>query len=203
MRDAVVLGVLGALSAGCGSYRSDYVPPQDGRARVLWKDDSVVASLPALIPGCAAVLFGDKPESPGPSSSGSSGAVFSRQTVIVVPRVRPPFPYLSRATPQGAPIHRVAAKPGPARSSGGAGRSGGVTQGGGGGGMGSGSGELMVVLAVITLTTLPVVTIGLALGRPEPEEEVARGIDAVNDYNEAVRTTGWPCGIAVAAGVEP
>ena len=46
----VVTLALGVLS-GCG-YKSDYKPPNDGRARGVWDDDKLVITMPATLPRC-------------------------------------------------------------------------------------------------------------------------------------------------------
>src|SRR5262249_37076431 len=54
---------LALAESGCASYTSDYVPPDDGRARVLFRDTKAMASLPAATGACFRELE-DHPEGP-------------------------------------------------------------------------------------------------------------------------------------------
>ncbi|MDI1482510.1 hypothetical protein [Polyangium sp. y55x31] len=204
-----VAGSLGILS-GCGSYTSDYVPPQDGRARVLWDDDHVVASMPSEIskPNCSEAVR-NLPADPKEYSTyygGSTGVVYYRPWI----RIRPaPLIIVSSGGASNAPrtISRAPADPTVGGSSGGSsgsfsgpGGGGGVKGGGGksggGGGGGGGGGDLgkaAVVLAVVALLTLPIITLSLGLSRPEPEGDVANAIDEVNAYNDLARLPDSPC----------
>ncbi|MDI3291101.1 hypothetical protein [Polyangium sp. 15x6] len=202
-----VAGSLGILS-GCGSYTSDYVPPQDGRARVLWDDDRVVASLPSEVsgPGCSEAIR-NLPADPGQYSTyygGSTGVVYYRPWIIVR---RAPVVIVGSGGGSSATrtIHRTPAAPTVGGSSAsisgpGGGKSGGGKSGGGGGGGGGGGdlGKAAVVLAVVALLTLPIITLSLGLTRPEPEGDVANAIDEVNAYNDLARLPGSPCAVAPA-----
>jgi hypothetical protein len=157
--------VLTMCLAGC-SYTSDYVPPKDGRARAIWKDDKVVVAAPADLPDCA------KDEQPPkgyrydvpldehgyyyPPSSNTHVHV----GVIIVGR--PPVFFLP-------------------------GSGGGIPSLGNLGGGGKGSEYVFVALAVGAIVAFPFIAMGLALGHPEPEEEVAAGIDEVNAFNDKSR----------------
>lgn len=205
-----VAGSLGILS-GCGSYTSDYVPPKDGRARVVWVDDRAVASLPseALGPGCSEAVR-NMPADPAQYSTyygGSSGVVYYRPWI----RVRPaPLIIVSSGGASNAPrsVHRTPAAATVGGSSGGgsgsisgpggssSGKSGG--SGGGGGGGGGDLGKAAVVLAVVALLTLPIITLSLGLSRPEPEGDVANAIDDVNAYNDLARLPDSPCTVVPA-----
>ncbi|MDC3958394.1 hypothetical protein [Polyangium jinanense] len=210
-----VAGSLGILS-GCGSYTSDYVPPKDGRARVLWDDDRVVASLPSEVSGrgCSEAIR-NLPADPAQYSTyygGSTGVVYYRPWIIVRPA--PVVIVGSGGGVSNAPrtIHRTPADAtvrspsgggsgsisGPG-GGGGGGKSGGSSGGGGGGGGGGGDwGKAAVVVAVVALLTLPIITLSLGLTRPEPEGDVANAIDEVNAYNDLARLPGSPCAVEPA-----
>jgi hypothetical protein len=161
----LLAGVLAGLSvAGC-SYTSEYVPPQDGRARPIWVDDAVQVAAPADLPEC--VTREQPPEgytytvpqdqdgyyySPGP---GPSGHVHVHVGVVIIGRP----PLLFAPTPGFNP----------------------------GSISGDGGKYLAVGLAVGAIIAFPFIAMGLALGHPEPEEEVAGSIDALNTWNDQAR----------------
>ncbi|MDI1430376.1 hypothetical protein [Polyangium sorediatum] len=204
----LAVGSLGIL-AGCGSYTSDYVPPQDGRARVLWQDDHVVASLPSEISGinCSEAVR-NLPAEPQQYSSyygGSTGVVYYRPWIVVRPS---PLVIVGsgsgsttpRAIPRTAATPSVASSGGSSSISGGGG--GGKSSGGGGGGGGGDLGKAAVVLAVVALLTLPIITLSLGFTRPEPEADVASAIDEVNAYNDLARLPDSPCAARPAGGLQ-
>ncbi|WP_281326706.1 hypothetical protein [Polyangium sp. 6x1] len=208
-----VAGSLGIL-AGCGSYTSDYVPPQDGRARVVWDDDRAVAFLPseASARDCSEAVR-NLPADPGQYSTyygGSTGVVYYRPWIIVRPA---PVVIVGSSGASNAPraIHRTPASATASSSSGGGGGSisgpsgsGGSKSGGGGGGGGGGGdlGKAAVVVAVVALVALPIITLSLGLTRPEPEKEVADAIDDVNAYNDLARLPGSPCAVDPAGAAQ-
>ncbi len=185
------------LAMGCGNYTSNYSPPKDGRARAVWFEDRVIASLPAdAQSGDCRQAISEVQTDPGYYRTyygGSPNIIIWRPWVIVT----------------GTGSSRVAASPTtvsrrPATGSvkspggGGGGSVGNIGSGGGSSGGGSGGGgdigKAAVVLVVIALLTLPIITLGLGLGRPEPSKEVAEQIDEVNAYNDLARLNGSPCG---------
>ncbi|MFO0755557.1 MAG: hypothetical protein U0359_03650 [Byssovorax sp.] len=186
-----------ALLSGCGEYTSDYRPPQDGRARVLWNDKGVFAAVPqgAVSRECLAAMD-DAMERPDAYFRGYS-PVRSGVRVYWVPSVivGPPVPVIHHAS---GPLHpiRHAATP---TASGGGSFFGSGGSGGSGGGGDSGK-AIAVVAAVVVLLALPAVTLGLAAGRPEPEKSVALAIDEVNAYNDLARYPGTPCSPEVTGG---
>lgn len=203
-RGPLLLVGAAALLFGCGNYTSDYVPPNDGRARAVWKEDRVVASIPANAAADCSDAISDVTGDPGRyvSSYGGSRTVVIWQPWIVVHHHHHPLP-----PPPGSPgVVRHPAHP----SSGGGGGSIGSVSGGGGGGKsgggggssgGGGGGDLgkaAVVLAVVALIALPIITLGLGLGRPEPNE-VAGEIDQVNAYNDLARLPNSPCLVGAGA----
>lgn len=191
--------VAAMLTTGCGSYTSEYVPPKDGRARVVWQDDRVVASMPdrANSAGCTEAV-NEVQSDPGVYRTyygGSPSIIIWRPWVIVTSTnrgstsMRPRTP----ASPTGI------SKGGGSGGGGSLGSLGSGSSGGGGGGGGGDIGKAAVVLVVVAMLTLPFITLGLGLSRPEPEETVSREIDKVNAFNDLARLSDSPCGAAVGA----
>jgi hypothetical protein len=204
---ALAAASLAALS-GCGSYISDYVPPDDGRARAVWRDGKVEMEGADLSGACAAEI-GYETNEPPPTYTGGSTVrvhggfwvpVYFGPRIVVVRRGVAPSPPRYRAT-------RVTTLSGGGGSSGGGSGVGSVSGGGGGGGSkfsgggsssgggggGSDIGKGAVVLAVVALIALPAIALGLSLGRTEAEKQTALTIDRVNAYNDLARTPGSPC----------
>jgi hypothetical protein len=186
------------LAMGCGNYTSNYSPPKDGRARAVWQEDRVVASLPAdAQSGECRQAVSEVQTDPGYYRTyygGSPNIIIWRPWVIVTgtgsSRVA--------ASPTVSRVPATGSVKSPSRGGGGRGSSvgsGGGSSGGSSGGGGNGDlGKAAVVLVVVALLTLPIITLGLGLGRPEPSKEVAEQIDAVNAYNDLARLNGSPCG---------
>lgn len=169
-------------TAGC-SYTSDYVPPKDGRARAIWRDDKAVVAAPAELPDCATK---DQPPEGYRYDVpvDGSGYYYAPATtghvhvgVIVIGRPPLIFPHLP-----------------------------GVDVGGsssiGSGGSTSGGEYLVVVLAVGAIVAFPFIAMGLAMGHPEPEEEVAAAFDEVNAYNDQARERLARCAAWYQRGAE-
>lgn len=192
--------VAAILTTGCGNYRSDYIPPQDGRARAVWQEDRVVASLPAGAQGDCSVAVGQVQDNPTMYRTyyGGSPTIVVWQPWVVVRSSN------SSYRPSSAP--RTAANPTAVRPGGGSGGGSGGSFGSGGssgssgGGSGGGGdlGKAAVVLVVVAIMTLPIINVALGLGRPEPSKQVAQEIDAVNAYNDLSRLEGSPCSAAEA-----
>jgi hypothetical protein len=165
-RSLVLVGAI--LLGGCG-YRSAYVPPPDGRARMVWASGKLVAQMP---PSGVQLCYRE----PGPGGTapatppiwGWPGAPPNRppggRGVVWVPYVGPPSP--------GRPSGYVSES-----------RSGGES---------SGKGEAVGV-AVAILVVMPLVTAGLALDPPGIDSKVAGAIDDVNWYNDSMRRAAVPC----------
>jgi hypothetical protein len=165
--------VAAMLATGCGSYTSEYVPPKDGRARAVWHDDRVVASMPdgANRAGCSEAITEVQADPIRYRTYyGGSPSIIIWQPWVVVrssnrgsTSMRPRTP----AAPTGI------SKGGSSGGGGGVGSIGSGSSGSSGGGGGGGGGDIgkaAVVLVVVAMLTLPFITLGLGLSRPEPEE---------------------------------
>ncbi|MCK6586604.1 MAG: hypothetical protein HUU21_25830 [Polyangiaceae bacterium] len=197
---ALAVASLAALS-GCGSYISDYVPPDDGRARAVWRDGNVEMEGADLSGACAAEIGYETNEPPPPYTGGSTVRVhggfwvpvYFGPRIVVVHRGVAPRPHyhatrVRSVSSGGSGIGSI---------SGGGGGGGKVSSGGssGGGGSSGDIGKGAVILAVVALIALPAIALGLSLGRTEAEKETALTIDRVNAYNDLARTPGSPCAI--------
>ncbi len=185
-----------ALVMGCGGYTSTYVPPADGRPRLVWTDNQPIPMMANPMPeACAAAVDGLTDGSGRVKVSGrrvagghvSGGFYVPVRTVVVVhggvgivPVPRPIVPHFS----------------GGGRGGGGIGHLG----GGGGGGSNGDLGKAAIVLVVVAIASLPFIALGLAVGRPEPEGNVAAAIDQVNAHTDLARSEGSPCDELVVAG---
>jgi hypothetical protein len=192
----VGVAALAALS-GC-TYTSRYAPPDDGRARVVWRESGVVAHLPrttsaAACAQAAEVAMDGEPFTAGATPVGVVWWVPVPPPVIVVEGGAGATGHV-RAAP-GAVPGRTAATP---RVSGGAtrGTSGGRTGGSGRsswrsgsktGGSSNGLGAAALAVAVLALVALPAITITIAATTPEDAETSSAAIDRVNAYNDVAR----------------
>lgn len=185
---------------GCGGYTSEYVPPPDGRPRVVWQDNRLVAVQSNPVPAqCASdadsLAFGysKAPEierTVRTYGSGGGGVVYwvpvHRVTVVhvggpaLVPVPRPivPIPGVG-VSGSGSGIGKI---------------------GGGGGGGGGDLGKAAIVVAVLAIAVLPFIALGLATGRPERESETAVAIDRVNAQTDLARVPGSACDELMLAG---
>jgi hypothetical protein len=191
--------VAAVLTTGCMNHTSEYVPPKDGRARAIWQEDRVVASLPsdANSTDCAVALneVRSDPVRYRTYYGGSPTIVVWRPWIVVTGTNRV----------SSGPVPRTPASPtaikGASGGSGGGigsvGSGGGGSSGGGGGGNGD-LGKAALALVVVAILALPFINLGVGLGRPEPSEQVATEIDKVNAYNDLARLSGSPCGVEVA-----
>lgn len=174
---------LALAAAGC-SYRSTYVAPPDGRARVVWGagDVPTVQMSGAELSGQCSVELHDISEHPGRP-------------------YRPAHVELNSVPPQNIYVTGGSGywSPRPIGISSGVGsvaRSGGsVARGGGGGSFGGGkdAGAIVLILAVIAAMVLPAVALGLAASMPESNGKASSAIDMVNSYNDLARLDGTPC----------
>ena len=183
----LLLPGLALLATGCGGYTSEYVPPPDGRPRLVWQDNKPVPMISNPVPPMCAAAVDDL-------ASGSSG-------VRVRGRTRGGYYAPSRTVvvvggPVFVPVPRPILVPRVSGRVGGLGSLG----GGGGGGGGGDLGKAAVVVAVLAVAVLPFIALGLAAGRPEPEKEVASAIDHANAQTDLARTEGSPCDELIVAG---
>ena len=199
---------LAFAAAGC-SYRSSYVAPADGRARVVWGpgDTPTLDLVGTLSSQCSTelsqILYPQTPRlvrsyvslQPGPFWI---PRYYGSPIVIIRPGLAPPFARFPVFVPGFGAPHL----PPPVRVSGGLVRAGGSVHVSGGsargGGSGSGNfgkeaGALVIILAVITLSVLPAVALGLAASMPESAKKTSSAIDLANAYNDLARTDGSPC----------
>ncbi len=194
--------VAAILTTGCGNYRSDYIPPQDGRARAVWQEDRVVASLPAGAQGDCSVAVGQVQDNPTMYRTyyGGSPTIVVWQPWVVVRSSNSSYRPSSSAPRTAANPTAVRPGGGSGSGSGGSFGSGGSSGSSGGGSSGGGGdlGKAAVVLVVVAIMTLPIINVALGLGRPEPSKQVAQEIDAVNAYNDLSRLEGSPCSAAEA-----
>ncbi len=162
MGPLVLAAVLGG-AVGC-SYTSDYVPPQDGRARGVWKDDGLVMVAPEELPRCAHEV---PPQPPGyVYAVPLNGAGY-----YVAPRTHTHV-HVGVVVVGPAPLH----PPVP------------FVPGGLGGSMDGESGKvILVVMAIGAIVAFPFIAMGLALGHPEDEDEVAGTVDRINEFNDEAR----------------
>ena len=202
---------------GCG-YESSYVPPSDGRARVIWnsKDSEATVSLSGggLGRDCQLALrqltgharipvensFVQLPELESASPYRLSGygqeywvpRYYGPDIVVIHPGVPPHLPRPPLFVP-AAPRPHVGAiyRGGP--SVGGGGRSSGGFRLGGGSGGGGDAGKGLAILAVVAIVVMPVISITLATVRSESEKQAAEAIDAAHALNDMLRSGGSPC----------
>src|SRR5262245_22611997 len=151
---SICLFGLALAASGCASYASDYVPPDDGRARVLFRDTKAIASLPATDGACLREIEGNPDGPPFRVRRGVGGVAF----VYWVP-LRPLHPPL---VPGGGGARGLAAPR--VHGSGGGGRvsGGGSHSGSSGGSSGNGDlGKAAVAIAVLAIAVLPVITLAI------------------------------------------
>jgi hypothetical protein len=177
-----------AALLGCTGYSSEYVPLADGRARPVYRDDTLVMEVGGRVTAACADAIAD-PRLPG---AGSGVSVRSGSSVWIPVYYGPRIVVVGGVAPSPRRAVYTGASP---NLTGVSGRPGGGSGSSGGGGLGKLDKEAIVIVAVIALVALPAITFGLALGRPEPEDQVANVIDRVNLYNDLARSPGTPCSI--------
>jgi hypothetical protein len=212
-RLVAALTALAFALAGC-SYQSTYVPPPDGRARVIWKsNDAVGMEVAGAGPTelCQQEITGVRDRAAEARRAGrayeygpSSGVAwvpryYGPPIIVVQPGLPPPFlrpplflPRLGRPLPPG---HVSISGNIGVRGSGGGGSGGGHGGGGHGGGGSSGGdlGALVVVILVIAVSVLPALALGYAASMPESAGTSSSVTDFVNAYNDLSRLPGTPC----------
>jgi hypothetical protein len=204
----IPLGVMLGPLAGC-TYSSDYVPPQDGRARAVWARDKVVASLPAAEERCIdetlAVAAG-RPEHV--RVVGTRTVVRGGPSIVIWA----PLPAGHVYTSSGPRVHhvdavRTVATPTPRPPPGGpVGRPAGggprsspqVPHGSGGSSGGADAAAIAAAAAVVVIVAMPAITLGLALSSPGDPKASAAATDRVSAYNDLARTQGSPCAPSAA-----
>lgn len=175
---------------GCGGYTSEYVPPPDGRPRLVWQDNKPVPMIANGVPAaCSAAVDGLLGGGSYPVRGRTRGGYYAPVRTVTVVNVR---------GPGFVPVPRPVLVP---RLPGGGGSIGKIGGGGGSsGGSGGDLGKAAIVVAVLAVAVLPFIALGLATGRPEPEKEVAAAIDHVNAQTDLARTEGSPCDELLVAG---
>ncbi|HEY3450819.1 MAG TPA: hypothetical protein VGK67_30965 [Myxococcales bacterium] len=211
-------GMLLALPLALAScaYASDYVVPNDDRARVLWRDGEPRAVVPARSGTCELATREASQNYAPPDSvrrcaeDGSCGQVRVDPWIFIdgVPHAHPPLFGLHASDVAVAPISPPAPAGGgvplhpgdPVPSPGGTHHAMPAPPKGGGSSSGSSSmgslgdmKELAVVVAVLAILTMPAVAIALASSRPESETGAAHAVDQVNAYNDLARSPGSAC----------
>ncbi|MEZ4452112.1 MAG: hypothetical protein R3B09_21790 [Nannocystaceae bacterium] len=185
---ARVVAVSAAMATACG-YTSSYVPPDGWRARPLYHGNEVIMVGPTELPRC--IVEGEAPEGategppPPRMAIDDNGYWGPRVGFIVIGRPLPPphWVFLSHGY--------VPLPPGPHNLF--LGSWGGALFKGSGGGGGKGAGMVAAFFAAIAVAASSGIAIGLAADPPEDSEDTARGIDAVNAYNDRARTIMSEC----------
>jgi hypothetical protein len=185
---------------GC-AYESAYVAPLDGRARLVWKGNDVVADLAGAPAGQACLeqlaawspsghlrfSSGDiKLEAPRPDRLVVSPAVAFWVPIYFGAPIIAPAPGIVPLLPQPVLFAPSLALPGVL------GRS--AVAGGAavGGGANLDLGKFAVALAVIALVVLPIVDISVAAEAPEGSRS-SEAIEQVNVFNDLARSAYTPC----------
>jgi hypothetical protein len=176
---SLLLPLAGALTLiGCG-YQSQYIPPADGRARVLWNDDHLVTNLSAFprTQECYEATWWQRhpaehrqlslaPDVWVPVYYGPDIAVITPGVAPIFSRPLLPSPSLAlaRAVTQAPPLPSMHLDK-----------------------------ELAAILMVIAIAVLPIVDVTFAALQPESDGRSADAIDEVNAYNDLARSAGNPC----------
>ncbi|MCS6914427.1 MAG: hypothetical protein RMK29_01010 [Myxococcales bacterium] len=195
MRTCCIWVPAALLLVGCG-YTSEYVPPQDGRARPVWRDNNVILAPP---PGVSAACWQavlDLTRTNVVRQPRELGTVrrhrerfwtpryYGPPIVVITPGVAPllprpplfvpllPPPILRPGLGLAAPL----AMPGLHLSSG-----------------GQDPGRALVVLAALALLVLPAVDVALAVAPAESPTRSSQAIDQTNALNDLMRSPGNPC----------
>lgn len=191
------------LLAGCAhAYVSDYVPPSDGRARVLWRDGEAVAMLPKTDAACqeSAVQAAREPPVPRVCPPQGCGPAWVDSAIF--------FEVGIPAHVHTAPLYRIADLPPPVHPSGPvpgprthrampANARGSKTLPSLGSSAAKESRELLAAAAAVAIATLPIVAIALASAHPEDAPKAAGAVDLANAFNDLARAPGTPCALAM------
>lgn len=189
IRCCTTAALFAIVAAGCG-YTSEYVAPQDGRVRAVWKSDDVVVELAGahVSSECNATL--DYMAGGGalaaklrlkPPSSFWTPTYYGPPIVVMTPGLAPllPLPPLFLPPPLRPPIGGPVRVPAPGTSS--------------SSGSSSKWGEAGTIILVVALVVLPVVDLLLATLPPESSKKSSEAIDGVNAFNDLARLPGTPC----------
>lgn len=202
-RSARAVAAAAALAglSGC-SYTSTYVPPNDGRARLVWTGRQVGESLPVMDGACASHVAALSSE-PWPVAAETRETWWDPErdadATSAGVSVNGGVSFGSGGHHVGGHVHGASGGGHVGVASGGssgAGHSGGGGGGGHGGGGGGGNwGEGAVVLVVLAFVVAPIVSVIWSTDRPE-ETTVAGSMDRVHAYNDTIRSGESPCGSA-------
>lgn len=171
------------------AYNSDYVPPVDGRARIVAINGTAQALVPAL-PSCVeameSALEAGAPPVPEPLLAPAPATYVEVALAQPDPGHAPPHlrahgppVHPPRSVHPSRPVH--AARPAARHSAGRAVSSMSENE------------NLAIVAAVMALVTLPAVAVALASAQPGDPSEIADAIDRVNAFNDLSRLPGSPC----------
>jgi hypothetical protein len=167
------------LLADCG-YQSQYTPPYDGRARVLWHDDHLINNVSTLAPTdeCHRAAWWLRHPDEEPSDHRLSIAplawvprYYGADIIVITPGVPPAFPRPLLFSPSLA-VAQAASRSVPKLNL---------------------DKELAAILLVIAVVVLPIVDVTFAALRPESDSRSADAIDEVNAFNDLARSAGTPC----------
>lgn len=197
----IVACLVMGLHSAC-SYQSEYVAPQDGRARAVWgSNDELTAELAGvqLSPDCQQAI-GQTVSAQMPLGVAEARMAptywrpryYGSPVILIHPGFAPSLPHPPLFLPHSllSPI-RPPFSPGSFSAVGA--RIGGGGSGGRGGGGGRGLESAAVALLLIAVLTLPAVDLGLALAHPGSSKNSAGVLDLVNAYNDLARSPGSPC----------
>lgn len=162
--------LLASLVTGCSTYTSEYLPPQDGRARAVWDANRVVVHMPSSLPRCRHQVVAEVRQKYGRYFPSDPQGYY----------VPPPPRASTSIIIIGSPV-RAAGPPVPLLLASPAGKG------------GDAGAEVLAVLAVAAILTFPFVAVGLATGKPEKIEKVVSGIDKVNKFNDDARRMNALC----------
>jgi hypothetical protein len=175
----LLAALLACSLADCG-YQSQYAPPNDGRARVLWHDDHLINNVATMAPSdeCHRATWWLRNPNEEPSDRRLSIApvvwvprYYGADIVVITPGVPPAFPRPLLFSPSLA-VAQAASRSVPKLSL---------------------DKELAAILLVIAVVVLPVVDVTFAALRPESDSRSADAIDEVNAFNDLARSAGTPC----------
>jgi hypothetical protein len=171
------------------AYNSDYVPPADGRARIVAINGTAQALVPAQA-SCVEAMESalEAGALPVPEPVLASAPATYVEVALVQPhpghaphlRAHGPPVHSPRSVHPSRPVH--AARPAARHSAGRAAVS-----------SMSENENLAIVAAVMALVTLPAVAVALASAQPGDASEIADAIDRVNAFNDLSRLPGSPC----------
>ncbi|MEL6759109.1 MAG: hypothetical protein AAFP04_01795 [Myxococcota bacterium] len=202
-RARCLLVCLVCSSVAC-SYTSTYQPPDDGRARAVWKDDAIVAHGIAFGAECASFAPTRERATSRRRASGSGQAGwehwgYSRRSHRYGGRSRGSG-RVSRARPSASGGGSRRGTLGRARSAAQGGtpkksRSGSLGASGGGGDIG----EALIVLAVVFIAVVAVASIANAAS-PAIDSGVGPVLDRVNRFNDSQAGADAQCAARVSQG---